>query len=333
MAAKRKQYLWIPYLTNLKVLPKTVEFKYKGGQLKIEWIKIHSIMLYGYGIDLSQEFLEKCAFYKIPVIIHRRNMTRAVIITSTLAPDQNKLLSRQIFYRGNKKKRAYIAKRLLKAKFKSCQWLFPVERDLLYKVADLDKMVSIEAWHARQYWQLYYQSLGYRDSGRRDKDNITAAALDAVSKFTSGIYLRWILYHNLSPFYGFIHKPTDYPALVYDLMEPYRGYFEKVVFEAFQEKDLEKMGKSQAIAVAIEAVKELLDERVYVHSTRQIVSFHQLIHGVVLALRAYLLGESHRFVVPLPAKPNGGRPIKAGYLLYGHKAGITNFWDKRFDVV
>ena len=38
----------------------------------------------------------------------------------------------------------------------------------------------------------------------------------------------------MSPYHGFLHTPTEYPALVYDLMEPYRGYIEKTVFNTIQ---------------------------------------------------------------------------------------------------
>ncbi|MBU0978260.1 MAG: hypothetical protein ABIJ03_03790 [Patescibacteria group bacterium] len=52
---------------------------------------------------------------------------------------------------------------------------------------------------------------------------------------------------------------------------------------------------------------------------------HEHYHGLVLALISYLSGN-RRLIVPMPGKPNGGRPIKAGYRLYGKKAGITNYW-------
>jgi hypothetical protein len=29
----------------------------------------------------------------------------------------------------------------------------------------------------------------------------------------------------------------------------------------------------------------------------------------------------------MPTKPNGGRPVKAGYKLYGRSAGPTDFWE------
>lgn len=325
---KRKQYLWLPYLSKLILKPKTVKFIYKGGEVLIAWRNIHSIMIYGRSVELPQEFLEKSAFYKIPVIVHRRHIPRAVIVSPTLPPDQENILTQQILYRENKKKRSYIAKRLLQAKFKSMNWLVPVNRDLLYRLINIQDMTNVESWHARRYWKDYYTKLGI-SSGRRNGDkNIATVILDAVSKFVSGILLRWILYHNLSPYHGFLHKPTDYPALVYDLMEPYRGYFDKVVFDSIKELQEKDKTEAQIIGFTIENLKEFLDQQVYVHSTRQIATFNELLHGVVLALRAYLLGNTRRFIVPMPGKPNGGRPVKAGYFLYGHTAGKTNFWER-----
>ena len=258
-------------------------------------------------------------------------MPRAVIISPTLPPDQENLLTQQIIYRENEKKKNYIAKKLLQAKFKSMSWLIPVKRDLLYRISNTDKMINIESWHAKIYWKEYFSQLKITGN-RRANDNDIKPLLDAVSKFISGIVLRWILYHNLSPYHGFLHKPTDYPALVYDLMEPYRGYFDKIVFDVFKENKSKNLKESQMMAITIEGVKKFLDTKVYVEATRQIVTFQELFHGIVLALRSYLLGNTRRFIVPMPSKPNGGRPIKAGYQLYGHKAGITNFWPETKEI-
>lgn len=320
----RKVFLWLPYLSDIKISNKHVEFNYKGGSENIEWTKIHSIMIYGESCPLPHDFLDKCAFYKIPVVIHRRNVPRAVYISPSYTGDKQDLLTKQIEFRNNVKKSSYITKRLLQAKFTSMDWLIPYDRNLLYRKINKADMLEVEAWHARKYWKKYYEELGLGEFNRRDKNNNASAVLDAVSKFISGIALRWIVYHNLSPYHGFMHTPTDYPSLVYDIMEPYRGYFDKVVFNVL--KNNQNRNKSDLTSYAIEEIKKFLDKQVYAGATRQIVTMQELLHGVVLALRVYLTGEGKRFIVPMPTKPNGGRPIKSGYLLYGHKAGITNFW-------
>ncbi|GIW62781.1 MAG: hypothetical protein KatS3mg090_0607 [Patescibacteria group bacterium] len=320
-----KYFIWLPYLTKIKVYPSSVYFEFKGGDLKIEWSRIHSIMIYGSSVDLPHDFLDKCSFYKIPIVLHRRNVVRAVFIAPCLSGDSEDILSKQICFRDNYKKRAYIAKRLLLAKFKSMSWLVPYRKDYLYGVSDIDKMVSFEAHHSRRYWKEYFGLLG-SSSSRRDSDSDYKKVLDAISKFVSGVLLRWVVYHNLSPYHGFIHKPNDYPSLVYDLMEPYRGYFDRVAFGVFKKVSDAGIDKKRCLGLAIEEIKEFLDIKVYVSATRQVVKFKELLHGVVIALRSYLLGNTRRFVVPLPSKPKGGRPVNAGYKLYGGNAGITNFW-------
>ncbi|MCS6894192.1 MAG: hypothetical protein NZO16_06490, partial [Deltaproteobacteria bacterium] len=80
------------------------------------------------------------------------------------------------------------------------------------------------------------------------------------------------------------------------------------------------------VGMAINELKQALDEKVYTGVTRQIVTRHELLHGIVLALRAYLLGEMKRFLIPTVDKPNGGRPKKITFKLYGRHAGRTDCW-------
>lgn len=91
MSYNRKKYLWLPYLSNITIKPKNVKFEYKGGEVEIDWIGIHSIMIYGDSCPLSSDFIDKCAFYKIPVLFHRRNLARASIIMPTITSDSDDL--------------------------------------------------------------------------------------------------------------------------------------------------------------------------------------------------------------------------------------------------
>jgi len=322
---KRKLPLWFPYTSKIELSGSKINFIYKGGKQKIDLKNIHSIMFYGSHCPLCEEFLDKCSLYKIPVVTHRRNMTRGNWIITPYGTNREDILTRQILFRENQKKRLYITRNLLKAKFDSMKWLTEPPMESLYRVMEIKKLISIEAHHAKIYWKKYYSELGQKHdfSRRGNTDNYISQTLNAVSKFTCSIILRWLIYHHLSAFHGFMHLSTEYPALVYDLFEPYRGYCDKIVFDTL--KNNKSKPREIIIASAIENIKDFLDTEVYINTTRQIITFHELFHGIVLAFRSYLLGNK-RFIVPLPGIPNGGRPIKAGYKLYGRNAGITNFW-------
>ncbi len=186
---------------------------------------------------------------------------------------------------------------------------------------------NIEAVHAKRYWRAYFNELGYPEYTRRG-DNPASAALNAASKFISGIVLRWIIYHHLSPYHGFLHRPSDYLSLVYDLMEPTRGTFELELLKTWKNGAVPDMW----LASGISSIKESLNTKVYTGLTRQIVTRQELLHGTVLSLMYYLAGKQRKFLVPTETKPNGGRPPKVKFLLYGRHAGKTDFWNEAREI-
>jgi len=328
MKDKRKKVpLWLPYTSEITVKKTVIHFAYKGGTCDIDIKDTLSILLYGNTCPLPHDFLDVCVKYGVPICIHRRNMPKAVWITpSTTTTTQEDILSRQISVRNNEKKSRHITRKLLDAKFKGMEWLVPYPFDFKKATLPQQTMVAIEARHARVYWERYYALLGYTGT-RRGKANELKSILDAVSKLVSGVLLRYIVYHRMSPYHGFTHTPNDYPSLVYDLMEPYRGYVDKAVFNAVLEaRNAGVSDPKELMARCITAVEDMFDEDVYVPATRQLASFQELLHGSVLALRAYIQGISRQLIVPMPGKPNGGRPLNVGYRLYGRSAGPTDFW-------
>ncbi len=328
MAKSKKVPIWLPYTTRIEIKKTFVSIDYKGGTYQGDIKNILFIMLYGGTCALGEDFLQLCAKYGVPICIHRRTMTNAVWITpSVRTTAKDDVLTRQVIVRNNKKKSVHIAKKILHAKFKSMEWLVPYPIKFYGKKLSIPEMINIEAQHAKRYWQKYYHLLGFEGHSRRGNKNTIKSTLDAVSKLISGIILRYIIYHRMSPYHGFLHIPSDYPALVYDLMEPYRGYIEKIVFNTILEAKEEGVDEKEFLARCIVGVEDFLDSQVYVEATRQIVTTQELLHGSVLALRSYLQGDSRQFIVPIPGKPNGGRPKKAGYKLYGRAAGPTDFWD------
>jgi len=100
-------------------------------------------------------------------------------------------------------------------------------------------------------------------------------------------------------------------------MEPYRYLIEESVAEGYIELGPED--DTPLTAVSLEILKRRLEEVVYVPETRQNVATKNLLHGCVLALRAYLLGEVKRLVLPTEGTKQGGRPPKSGYSLPGGK--------------
>ncbi|MGH7141344.1 MAG: CRISPR-associated endonuclease Cas1 [Minisyncoccia bacterium] len=323
---KHKSSLWLPYLSTIAIKGERLVGAYKGGEFDEKLEDIASIMIYGSSCPLSQEVLEMSARWKIPVCFHRRNMTNVVWISGGTQGSKNDLLTKQILFREDARKRSHIARKLLDAKFRSMQWLMPYPSDLKPGLS-VTQMRAIEARHARAYWDKYYALLGMKGN-RRKREDAVRNVLDAVSKFVSGILLRWIIYHRLSPQHAYLHEPTEYPALVYDLMEPYRGYIEKIVLNAVRAAISEQIEEKLWVGYAIAQVEDYLDGIVYVDATRQLVTFQELMHGSVLALRAYFIGEAQRYILPVPGKPNGGRPKKVGYRLYGRSAGRTDFWEQ-----
>lgn len=321
---KKRIPLWLPYLQSAELInKKRVKFIYNGGEVECSPDELTSIMIYGSEIDLPLAIVDLICSAGVPIIIHRRNIASPIWISSTIRADKFDLLDLQLKFRRNITKSKYITRRLLEEKFKSMRWLIAIPDNQIKKGMSIDKMRNIEAQISRRYWAEYMKSLGI-DGNRRSEESEIRVALDIASKYVAGILLRWICYHHLSPFHGFCHTPTDYPSLVYDLFEPYRAGIEKTVWQLF--KDNLIPDKKQITSIVISALKNYQDEKVYTSTTRQIVTRHELYHGIVLSLRSYLIGDSPKFIVPIESKPNGGRPKKVNFKLYGRSAGKTDFW-------
>lgn len=317
--------VWLPYLNNVTKKGDTYTFIYNGGEVETDLSDVHSIMIYGdSNTELPTSYLDDITRKGIPIIIHRRNMAQAVYISSGNRPDPDDTISAQIRARDNLHKRKHIVRQLLQAKFNNMKWLMD-ETPQLRKGMDIDAMRNLEAQHAREYWKRYFILLGRPDWARRNQ-NPYSQALDASSKFISGVALRWTHYHHLSAYHGFLHEMTDYPSLVYDLMEPYRGTYDRLLFETL--RTMPTKDNTQLAGACVNALKDAFDEKIYTGLTRQIVTRQELLHGMVLSMKYYLLGKQSRLLIPTETKPNGGRPPKVIFRLYGRQAGRTDFWDR-----
>jgi CRISPR/Cas system-associated endonuclease Cas1 len=320
----RRIPLWLPYLQSANVDAKGIgHFVYNGGEEHIPLTDVSSIMIYGdTDTPLQPQVLDAICRKGIPIIIHRRNLAQSIVVCGNGRPDPDDTLTAQIMARENEHKSAHIARALLRAKFHGSSWLVTKQYELPLHTT-VSELRNVEAHHAKKYWQRFYAALGKPELSRRSS-NPYSQSLDAGSKFLSGIVLRWIGYHHLSPYHGYLHEPTTYPSLVYDLMEPYRPAFDADILRAW--KAVGTSDPKRLLSITIATLKESLNTKVYVPLTRQIVTRQELLHGAVLSLKYYVLGRQSRMLIPMEGKPNGGRPPQVEFLLYGRHAGRTDFW-------
>lgn len=242
--------------------------------------------------------------------------------------DADDILSEQIVLRRNESISAYIARTLIREKIRATEKECPVSASTLTRLADartVRDVVAIEAAYAARVWKRWYRSIGCPEMCRLEDENLVNAALDACSFFLQGVMLRWVIFHRLSPCHGFLHRPTTYASLVFDLLEPYRHWIAQAVSRAIHEEGV----SDGLLPTSIDALKTLLDEEVYVPATRQMVRRKSLLHGAVLALCAYLDGKQTRFFVPVEGERKGGRPPKAGFSIPGYPVGQTGSSNSR----
>lgn len=316
---KDKVSLWIPYFLKAeKMSGKNIwQIHYNGGEIQVDLRKIDFLMFYGASGEISLQMLDEFNSNKIIFMIHRRNMNQPYIFYSSSSNDNKDILTNQILYRNNAIKKVYISRCLILARINSIKKDYNIYTEYTSKLNQaktVDQIRNVEANISALFWKNYFQNLNKKYE-RRSKNNISKA-LDSGSHFLSGILLRWILFHKLSPNHAYLHVTTDFPSLIYDLIEPYRYFIENTVKDCVIRYGEEH---EQFQALCIDNLKDYLEEEVYVPATMQYVARKNLLHGIVLSLRSYLLGETKRFVIPQEGEKKGGRPPKIAYRLPGEK--------------
>ena len=311
--------LWLPYVSGAEKLKgQTWRFKFNGGDVDVELPKLDCIMFYGASGEIPIALIDALATHRVPLLVHRRNVGRPAVFLPAPRVDAEDMLTRQILARANAPKRTYVARTLVRERFRSVGNMLNVAASSYRRLAEARDLKRVRVWEAEQakrYWSLYFARLGHAGVSRRGGGPLPSA-LDAGSMFLSGVILRWLLVHRLSPSHGFLHEGTDYMGLVYDLMEPARYMIEEAVAEACAAGSAD--APTDLTKGTLSLLKRSLEKVVYVPATRQFVRRKNLLHGGVLALRAYLAGDMRRFVVPAEGERKGGRPPKVSYRLPGN---------------
>ena len=281
-------------------------------------------MVYGASGSLPVVFIDELKMKRIPLVIHRRNMVSPSVFLPGLRPDPDDLLTRQILFRENETKSVYMSRQLIRARFRAVEKTMHITEFQWRKLNRMRNRITLRALEAewsKKYWNEYFSELGLAGTCRRGKSP-ASKALNACSMFLTGILLRWTLVHRLSPCHGYLHVGTDYAGLIYDLIEPYRYLLEKAVADVLRHMGTSEHMEKECTQASLERLKQLLEGVVYVPATRQHVRRKNLLHGAVLALRAYLIGDMQKFVLPTEGEKRGGRPVKVSYRLPGGTSGI-----------
>ena len=198
---------------------------YNGGEVTVDPARIDSILIYGATGSPPVPFLDELATHRVPLLIHCRNLPDPYVFVPGARRDDNDILSAQIRARDNQTKCSYVARTLIRARFRATP--YPIATSMFRQLAatrSVAQVRQIEAEQSRVYWERYFEKAGLDEESRQS---------------------------------------------------------------------------------------------VFVPSHRTTVRRKNLLHGVVLALRSWLIGESSRFVVPVEGAPIGGRRPKQGYRLPG----------------
>ena len=312
---------WIPYLGALNPVGAKKSKRwlavFNGGEVEIDLDQMSVVMFYGAtDAAIPLRFLHDASHSDTGVIIHSSRATRPIFFTPAPGPDRHDILSAQIRFRDNQRKRLVIARALLQARAQQMGRLITIsDKHIvgLREASSIEALRSIEAHLSSRYWKAFFSTINHPEWHRRD-DNPAAKALDAISAFQAGLLLRWVTLHRLSPSHGYLHEPSGYPALLYDLIEPCRHLGERAVLHAWQSGARDEA----LVGASINAFKDILSEWAEVPSLQVEATHKSIMHGHVLALRAYLSGEMIRLNLPIDEQHRSrGRPVKVSYQIPG----------------
>jgi CRISP-associated protein Cas1 len=109
-----------------------------------------------------------------------------------------------------------------------------------YLENSLQKKRVDEGTCARKYWQLYFPSIGWGGTSRAQRsDTAPNQRLNYGYTVLATLCHRALLVHGLSPLLGVGHLPRFRSApLVYDLMEPYRPFVDRLLARFMMGADL-----------------------------------------------------------------------------------------------
>lgn len=317
-----RQYIYyFPYFSSMtRVKNGQWLIGYNGGEELVRLANTSLISFVGVNKDtgsLPLTFILEAGKQKTAIMVCNTHQRQPSLIMPQSMNRSEDVLTAQILHRENEKQAAYVSRILVGEMFKARGKIAEIPTVIetqLGGTRNRKEVMKIEALASRDYWTRFYNKVNEAGLSRREPHPINDA-LNALSRYQSGIILRWCLVHGLSPIHGYLHARSEYEGLVYDLMEPYRYLVEMAVYDTV--KNNGACNSEKLIQLSTARYKALLNEEVYIEPTNQRVYRKAMLHGSVIALRHYLLKKMKRFLPPRETTNIQGRPFKCSYMVPG----------------
>ena len=127
-------------------------------------------MFYGASGQIPVARVDELATRRVPLLVHRRNVGRPAVFLPAPGSDAGDILTKQIVARTHSPKRAYIARTLVRERFRRVADTFPLPDTAYRRLARTRTLGQVRLWeaeHSRKYWRKYFVGLGHPDVTRR----------------------------------------------------------------------------------------------------------------------------------------------------------------------
>ncbi|WP_415912428.1 CRISPR-associated endonuclease Cas1 [Neptuniibacter sp. QD37_11] len=309
---------WLPSVVSIQPQQQKSQdiwhIVFQEGEATVDLSQCDMVMFYGETGDLPIAFLADAATHEVCVMVHQEHASHPLVLHPHQRKGQEDVLTNQILCRENQRRRVVFAKACVRQRLLQTQWLKPISQKALDRLKAQTALMPVrllESCYAKRHWAEYYASLGL--TGNHQDNKPVSQALDSLSDYLQSIMLRWVYLHRLSPFHGFLHEPINATSLLHDLMEPVRHWVELAVHQSFREG-----GEGQLTARSMARLKTMLTERVEVPNLQIEATRDNILHGTVMAARAYIMKDMRNLVFPQDAEAREvRRPIKTSYEVPG----------------
>lgn len=166
-----KTTLWLPYVSRVEPAKKSAwRFTDNGGEVDADVARLDCVMFYGASGQIPVARVDELATRRVPLLVHRRNVGRPAVFLPAPGADAGDILTKQIVARTHSPKRAYIARTLVRERFRGVADTFPLPDTAYRRLARTRTLGQVRLWeaeHSRKYWRKYFAGLGHPDVTRR----------------------------------------------------------------------------------------------------------------------------------------------------------------------